>query len=404
MLLHRAGDKLYLNPPGAAGKTVEVAPSYHGAAERLANAAIAGDFYAITAVNHLRALTTGFAGKHNVFISDSGSFRANTYQEVQIYVPNIVATVERRDDDKLLINKIELSPEFGKLQAAKNNKPGIYTVSASATGKPKYSDDGRIKKENYRPVVIADPRFAKPADAAEEIGKRLSKLCGNNVAMVGDFDFFYSPYGKILDGKRCFNATKATEVYAYAGLLADVMEAANDQHGVTWTSDRGGSVVLTQALLALQLKQQMLGNTIPMFNKDNLHIVNMYKSYNDPYVTYNAAKSLGMMPDAKLLASAHGAHAKLKTVAGNIARVAREKDPHIKTGTLSSVGSSANSYIAVAGLVASAGGLMLGPGGLLAGAALGSIAKVLGGVGIATTLYGGAKLLSDERNARKDGE
>ena len=47
---------------------------------------------------------------------------------------------------------------------------------------------------------------------------------------------------------------------------------------------------------------------------------------------------------------------------------------------------------------------MLGPGGLLAGAALGSIAKVLGGVGIATTLYGGAKLLSDERNARKDGE
>ena len=130
MLLHRAGDKLYLNPPGAAGKTVEVAPSYHEQAERLANAAIAGDFYAITAINHLRALTTGFAGKHNVFISDSGSFRANTYQEVQIYVPNIVATVERRDDDKLLINRIELSPEFGNLEAAKNNKPGKYTYGS----------------------------------------------------------------------------------------------------------------------------------------------------------------------------------------------------------------------------------------------------------------------------------
>ncbi len=405
MLLHRAGDKLYLNPPGAAGKTVEVAPSYHEQAERLANAAIAGDFYAITAINHLRALTTGFAGKHNVFISDSGSFRANTYQEVQIYVPNIVATVERRDDDKLLINRIELSPEFGNLEAAKNNKPGIYTVSGSASSEElEYRSDGCIKKMDLRNVVIADPRFLDPGKAAGDIKKRLDKLCNSDVAQRRDFDFFYSPLGAALDNKKCFDATKTTEVYAYAGQLADVMEAAKDQYGVTWTSDRGGSVVLTQALLALQLKQQMLGNATPMFSDKSAHIVKMFKSYNDPYVTYNAAKSLGMMPDAKLLASAHGAHAKLKTIAGNIARVAKEKDPHIKTGTLSSVGGSANSYIAVAGLVASAGGLILGPGGLLAGAALGSIAKVLGGVGIATTLYGGAKLLSDTRKDRKDGE
>lgn len=403
MLLHRAGDKLYLNPPGAAGKTVEIAPNDHGAAERLVAAERQGDFYATTALNHLKALTTGFAGKHNVFISDSGSFRANTYQEVQIYVPNIVATVERRDDDTLVIYNIELSPEFGNLEAAKKKKPGIYTVSASSV-EPTFQEDGNIKKMDSRNVVIADPRFLNPGKAAGDIKKRLEKLCNSDVAQRSNFDFFYSPLGATLDTKKCFDATKATEVYAYAGLLADAMEAAKDQYGVTWSSDRGGSVVLTQALLALQLKQQMLGNATPMFSDENEHMVKMFKSYNDPSVTYNAAKSLGMMPDAKLLASAHGANAKLKTIAGNITRVAREKDPRIKTGTLSSVGGSANSYIAVAGLVASAGGLILGPGGLLAGAALGSIAKVLGGVGIATTLYGGAKLLNDERNDRKDGE
>ena len=402
MSLHRIGDSLYLNPPGAAGKTVEIAPSYHEQAERLVAAERQGDFYAITAVHHLKALTTGFGGKHNVFISDSGSFRANTYQEVQIYVPNIVATVERRDDDTLVIYNIRLSPEFGKLQAANWNKPGIYTVSA--TEKPEYSGDGRIKKENYRPVVIADPRFIEPEDAAKDIRKRLSKLCGDTVAAVGDFDFFYSPYGKILDGKRCFDATKATEVYAYAGLLADAIEAAKDQHGVIWSSDRGGSVVLTQALQALRLKQQMLGNAMPMFTKDNVHIVKMYKAYSDPYVTYNAAKSLGMKTDAELLASAHGAHAKLKTIAGNITRVAREKDPHIKTGTVSSVGGSANTYIAVASLVATAGTALMSPGGVLALAGLGSIVAVLGKVGIATALYSGAKLLNDERKDRKDGE
>ena len=399
MSLHRIGDSLYLNPPGAAGKTVEIAPSYHEQAERLVAAERQGDFYAITAVKHLKALTTGFGGKHNVFISDSGSFRANTYQEVQIYVPNIVATVERRDDDKLLINKIELSPEFGNLEAAKNNKPGIYTVAASATGKPKYSDDGRIKKESYRPVVIADPRFAKPADAAEEIRKRLSKLCGDTVAAVGDFDFFYSPYGKTLDGKRCFDASKATQVYAYAGLLADTMESAKEQHGVTWSSDRGGSVVLTQALLALQLKQQMLGNAMPMFTKDNVHIVKMHKAYNDPYVTYKAAKSLGMKTDAKILASAHGAHAKLKTIAGNIARIAREKDPHIKTGTLISVGGSANTYIAATGLLVASGAGVLTNAGMLA-----SIVPVLTGVGTAATFYGALSSLYQVGKDRKDGE
>ncbi|TNC83366.1 MAG: hypothetical protein CSH37_14610 [Thalassolituus sp.] len=397
MSLHRIGDSLYLNPPGAAGKTVEIAPSYHEQAERLVAAERQGDFYAITAVKHLKALTTGFGGKHNVFISDSGSFRANTYQEVQIYVPNIVATVERRDDDKLLINKIELSPEFGNLEVARNNKPGIYTVTA--TEKPEYSNDGRIKKESYRPVVIADPRFAKPADAADEIRKRLSKLCGKSVAMVGDFDFFYSPYGKILDGKRCFDATKATEVYAYAGLLADAMEAAKDQHGVTWSSDRGGSVVLTQALQALRLKQQMLGNAMPMFTEANVHIIKMYKAYNDPYVTYNAAKSLGMKADAKILASAHGAHAKLKTIAGNIARIAREKDPHIKTGTLISVGGSTNTYIAATGLLVASGAGVLTNAGMLA-----SIVPILTGVGTAATFYGALSSLYQVSKDRKDGE
>ena len=399
MSLHRIGDSLYLNPPGAAGKTVEIAPSYHEQAERLVAAERQGDFYAITAVHHLKALTTGFAGKHNVFISDSGSFRANTYQEVQIYVPNIVATVERRDDDKLLINKIELSAEFGNLEAAKNNKPGIYTVSGSAIVKPEYRDDIGIIKTEYRNVVIADPRFKKPIDAAREINEKLSKLYDKNVANLGRYAFFYSPLGSTLNGKKCFDVTKATEVYAYAGLLADTIEANKDQFGVTWTSDRGGSVVLTQALLALQLKQQMLGNAMPMFTKDNRHLVNMFKAYNDPYVTYNAAKSLGMNTDVELLASAHGAHAKLKTIAGNIARIAREKDPHIKTGTLISVGGSTNTYIAATGLLVASGAGVLTNAGMLA-----SIVPILTGVGTAATFYGALSSLYQVSKDRKDGE
>ena len=318
MALVKTTKGLELGTPGI-GKTLIFAPAYEAAGRTLDKAAEDGHYYPMMAMKHLRALSTGLSGKDNVFIPNINDFKTNSFQKVMVFVPGIVAMVERRSDDKLVISRLDLSEDYDRIAKKLKNKPGVYSVEKTENIlKVEYREGDSITDEKNRCVVISSDEYERPADAALEAQRRLKPLFGDQVAKWCDFDLFYSPAGPKHKGMRNYNASLNTQTYAYAGLLADAMERAKNQQGVAWASEQYGSIVLTQALMTLAAKNVS-------FDKQG-HSVKMRWSKSDPQDAYSAAMKLGMEPDKSLMNS--GLRASLSAAQANYARVMDKNDDY----------------------------------------------------------------------------
>ena len=334
-----------------AGKRVVFAPSEHDNAVLLDKAAKAGYYYPLMALKHLHALSTGLAGKNNVFIPNINDFKTNSLQQVVVFVPGIAATVERRPNDTLVVTRLALSDEYESIARGSKQKPGVYSIRKDPRLGviAEYRNNGRILSKDDRKVVIADPRYPSPSKAAAEASKRLDSLFSSDDALKCDFDLFYSPLGNELKGMRNYNPAQANKTFGFAGLLADAMEQANNKKGVVWASERAGSVVFTQALMTLAQKK------VP-FQGQN-HIAKMRWTKSNPRPAFNAATELGMLVDKNMLSSASHVKAALSATAGNFARAKDKDDPYtwgdyakeLANGTM-----AANSLIGGATLIASA--------------------------------------------------
>ncbi|MAD44061.1 MAG: hypothetical protein CMI02_16345 [Oceanospirillaceae bacterium] len=273
------------------------------------------------ALKQLYALSSGLSGKTNVFIPNINDYKTNSFQQVVVFVPGIVATVERRPNDTLAITRLDLSDEYKSIEQSSLEKPGVYSVSKERRGVAvNFRKNGRILSENNRQVVIADPRYTSPLAAAKEAEKRLNTLFSSNAAIKCDFDLFYSPFGEKLNGMRNYNAAVVNKTYAFAGLLANSMERSGNLKGVEWSSERGGSVVLTQALMTLAAKELSF--------KDEKHIVKMCWSSSDPKPAFDAATKIGMLADKDILRSSSHIKAALSATVGNFQRAADKQDPY----------------------------------------------------------------------------
>jgi hypothetical protein len=315
--LVKSSNGLQLGTPGI-GKTLVFTPNTEAAALILEQAAADGHYYPLMALKHLSALSTGLSGKDNVFIPNINDFKTNSFQKVMVFVPGIVAMVERRPDDKLAITRLDLSDDYDSV-ASGNNKPGVYSVKKRGSRLVAEHRDGDvIADEKHRCVVISDSSYKIPEDAALEAQKRLKTLFGVQVAQWCDFDLFYSPVGAQHKGMRNYNATLNTQNYAFAGLLADAMERSKHQKGVAWASEQDGSIVLTQALMTLAAKNVSF--------KEQGHSVKMGWSKSDPQDAYIAAMKLGIDPDKKLMSS--GLRATLSATPANAKRVMDKNDSY----------------------------------------------------------------------------
>jgi len=373
MNLVKTPDGLQLNTPGI-GKPVVFTPNTEKDALILQKAAKEGYYYPLLALKHLAALSTGLTGKNNVFIPNINDFKTNSLQQVVVYVPGIAAMVERRPNDVLAITDLQLSDEYKSIEKGSRQKPGIYSVSREGgTVEARYSQNRRIRAENKRQVVISDTSFLTPLRAAQIAAKELDQLFGGSAGLTCDFDLFYSPHGKKLNGMSHYNAVMVRQTYGYAGLLADVIEKSKGQKGVEWTSQRGGSVVLTQALTALASK----GVT---FNEQN-HIVKMCWATSDPKQTLSAVNKLGMIADKELLRSNSHIRAALSATIGNAQRAADKTDPYnwddygreLANGTM-----TANTVIGIGAL----------GGGLATGSPLlATVGTITGGIGALQFAY-----------------
>ena len=371
MKLIKTTEGLQLSAQGI-GKRVIFAPSVHKDAMLLDKAAKAGYYYPLMALKHLNALSTGLAGKNNVFIPNINDFKTNSLQQVVVFVPGIAATVERRANDSLVVTRLVLSDEYESIARGSNQKPGVYSVSkASGRIASKYRNNGRITSKDERKVVIADLQYSAPEQAAREATKRLEALFGQAAASKCDFDLFYSPLGSKLRGMRNYNPAQANKTFAFAGLLADAMEQSANKKGVEWVSERGGSVVFTQALMALARKNVSF--------KDQGHYVGMCWAKSNPRPAFNAATQLCMNVDKSLLNSCSHVKASLSAALGNAARAKDKSDPYtwgdysreLANGTM-----AANTVVGIGALAGSA--LITTPA---AATTLGTVGAITGSIG-----------------------
>ena len=378
MALVKTTKGLELGTPGT-GKTLIFAPAYEAAGRILDKAAEDGHYYPMMAMKQLRALSTGLSGKDNVFIPNINDFKTNSFQKVMVFVPGIVAMVERRSDDKLVISRLDLSDDYEGVAKKLNNKPGVYSVKKDGSKLAvKHREGDVIANEKHRCVVVASPSYKDQNRAAEEAQKRLKSLFGQQVAAWCDFDLFYSPVGAEHKGMRNYNPTLNTQTYAFAGLLADAMERSKHQEGVAWASEQYGSIVLTQALMTLAAKNVSF--------KDKGHSVKMGWSKSDPQFAYNAAKKLGIDPDKKLMSS--GLRASFSAAQANYARVLDKNDDY----SLKDYGEElVNGTMTATALVST--GLLLGGAG-----AVMSAPTTVGVAGLLTGSVGAIKFIYDKAN------
>ena len=378
MALVKTTKGLELGTPGI-GKTLIFAPKYEAAGQILDKAAEDGHYYPMMAMKQLRALSTGLSGKDNVFIPNINDFKTNSFQKVMVFVPGIVAMVERRSDDKLVISRLDLSDDYEGVAKKLNNKPGVYSVKKDGDSlEVKHRKGDVIVNEKHRCVVVASPSYEDQNEAAQEARKSLKTLFGQQVAAWCDFDLFYSPVGAQHKGMRNYNPTLNTQTYAFAGLLADAMERSQHQEGVAWASEKDGSIVLTQALMTLAAKNISF--------KDKGHSVKMGWSKSDPQFAYNAAKKLGIDPDKKLMSS--GLRASFSAAQANYARVLDKNDDY----SLKDYGEElVNGTMTATALVST--GLLIGGAG-----AVMSAPTTVGVAGLLTGSVGAIKFIYDKAN------
>ena len=268
------------------GKQVSYADGLEKDINLLKSAEKQGYYYPVLAMKQLRALASGPAGKANVFIPDGlNDSRATSLHMFYVLLPGIVATVERRSSDKLIVTALTISDGYKSISKG-GAKPGIYTVSKTS-GEPqvKYKTNGRIKAEDGRIVVTTEGSYTSPVDAAQDALRRLDKTAGRTASMQGEFDLVYSPIGKRLGGMRNYDPGTNTASFAFSANLANAMIQTQNKKHIHWISEYGGSAILTQAMDVVAQKNIS-------FEGQN-HSAYMYKPSTDPTQAVRLAHKLG---------------------------------------------------------------------------------------------------------------
>jgi len=363
-----ANDKaLLISTPGQ-GKPVKFVPALTEEC-KLLKAAAKKYYYPQLAIKHLAALTTGLNGKHNVFIPNTNDFKANTFQQVVVVVPGIMATVERRPNDELVVTGLKLSDAYKEIDKGSMQRPGVYSVSREGNAlNLKYRRNGRITAKDERKVIVGVTNFQSLIKTAKYAESKLSFIFGDQAALKCDFDLFYSPIGSKLGGMRNYNPIVHKEAYAFSGLLADAIEQSVKQNGIEWASQGSGSVVLTQALKILTHKNISFA--------DQKHVVTMYKPTSNPNQTLEATKKLGMYADKKMLGG--NLRANFTSVFTNIARAKDANDPYTWKDYKSDLIDESMGKVGIA--TGATGAITTCAGALLAGSTIGPAITSAGAV------------------------
>jgi len=243
----------------AAGRRVTIHPGLHNTYRRLEQAALRGNHWARIAVKELHALTTGLQGKNNVYCRPFGSPKnAVGEQAFYVFLPGLKATVYPGIVGQYHVTELVLDANYYEAteEIRERTRMGLYRAQFEArdrTWKTEYVKDGKVAPHEGRLVVIGDSGYGKADDAAAGIIPKAMKHPGVPTLSVrqNGCDLHFTPGKKRLGGMVRYNALKEDSSRASALHLAASMEQAKNTKGVIWIADKGGSVVLTQAMQIL---------------------------------------------------------------------------------------------------------------------------------------------------------
>lgn len=272
------------------------------------------------ALKHLRALSSGLTGKNNVYIPNINDFKTNALQRIVVYVPGFKATVERRSNGNLVVTEFKPDGGYEGITRRSREKPGVYRVEKGVLKKNRatYKSNGRITPDNGRNVVVADTSYTTPESAMAGVLQSIRKTSSKHIIEIGDFDMFYSPVKSKLGGMRSYTPEIHTQSYGFAGLLADAMQRSQKQTAVTWVSEQSGSVVLTQALQTLALKQVSF--------EEKRYRVCMHSPTTSPAAALRAISEVNMIADSNLAKGDGHARAAIGSLLTNATRAQNRND------------------------------------------------------------------------------
>jgi hypothetical protein len=175
-----------------------------------------------------------------------------------VFLPGLKATVYPGAVGQYHVTELVLDANYYEAteEIRDRTRMGLYRAQFEArdkTWKAEYVKDGKVAPHEGRLVAIADSGYESANHAARDLMPRTIKRLGMAAASArnSESDLHFTPGEKRLGGMIRYNALKEDSSRASALHLAATMEQAKNTKGIIWIADKGGSVMLTQAMQIL---------------------------------------------------------------------------------------------------------------------------------------------------------
>lgn len=241
------------------GKRISCEPRLQPAFDRLKRAALSNNYWATLAIREIESLSSGLAGKSNVYFRPGDYDPVSHATRVTVFLPGLKAILLELASGHYHISELVFDGMYESAQQSKRTgRMGLYDVrSATGSGRAQwaveYKQDGRVQSAPGRMIAVSDAGYSDATAAANSILPRMMKapdIAANRIVHEG-CELHYTPGPKNLGGLLAYNAFNLDECRASALHLAESMVQARDVPGIAWLADNGGSAVLTQAMQIL---------------------------------------------------------------------------------------------------------------------------------------------------------
>lgn len=235
------------------GKPVYITPQAKPIYDELYKLAKRNNYWAQVTVKGIQDLAAGRLHMNNIFVHP-GSLRRDGREEFVVVLPGCKVTAEKLDMDGYKLLYFKPDANYFELNSI-GSKPVLLEVNKKdSRWETRELKKGFIKKCNNRMVVVTDSGH-KSVSSASQISAFAATSTPFHGALYVEqegFDMMYTPGDKRIGGlknyQKAMRPLDIQDVNATALLLARAMDAANDQKGVVWVSEKGGAAVLAQAL------------------------------------------------------------------------------------------------------------------------------------------------------------
>jgi len=247
------------------------------------------NYWASLIVKSIVGLTSGRLNNENIYIKKGTSISYGKGDAFYLILPGVTACLEEHPNGGFILQGLNVDRQYEALQK-KAQKPGLWRVGSDIRDLPEYKTDGKVTKIDIRPVIISDMTESNVTTVIPLVHESLMDIdTTKGTTQNYGFDLHFTPGGSGVMGlkkaKDAISTSKDKKLVESSMLLANTMYQAQNQKGVIWFSDYGGSAILTRAL---QILHREKGITLENHSIFMNHPTSMSKD------AISAAEALGL--------------------------------------------------------------------------------------------------------------